>query len=405
MSAPGANKVLVSTWNITAQLAINAVEDLRNGGRATYVSRQLGESGMMTTKGECWELQKGSEKLLLAFKAYFGQETEVGVPMNPDAENVITLVEGDDLGVLGAWGSAMSEAVGPGDVCEMIRGALHAKGIPVDSVDTGCSVTAGNMNRLERVMQATFGECDEGSLGSYPDLVGSREVIHLNCGAHTIASRYGATLPEHNVGAIWAYKKPEIVIEVTAGGVTLRMPVKLRVTGAAKAKDFNVVASGCTERTAMAKAKMMGVGLLTVDLRGGGGGGNEEIKALIVSGMREREEVPPKEAFLGSVETQTVLRMYANEAIDYYIKAAKPEGAEDRGRPVVIHASLETGPNGRRVNIEQFVFANVAQALKVAGWMNLLGTGQPALDIWPPGVRAAQTYETELRVYNTLFDK
>jgi hypothetical protein len=107
-----------------------------------------------------------------------------------------------------------------------------------------------------------------------------------------------------------------------------------------------------------------------------------------------RDEVSAKEAFLGSVTTQTVVRMYANAAIDNYIKAAKPEGAEDSGRPVVIHSSLETGPNGRKVNILQFVFAN----LKMGEWMNLLGTGQPALDIWPPGVRAAQMCETSLRL-------
>jgi hypothetical protein len=150
----------------------------------------------------------------------------------------------------------------------------------------------------------------------------------------------------------------------------------------------------------MVKDKTMGVGLLKVDLRGGGGGGNEKMRSLVVSGMVMRDEVSAKEAFLGSVTTQTVVRMYANAAIDNYIKAAKPEGAEDSGRPVVIHSSLETGPNGRKVNILQFVFAN----LKVGELMNLLGTGQPALDIWPPGVRAAQTCETELKVFKTLFD-
>ncbi len=70
----------------------------------------------------------------------------------------------------------------------------------------------------------------------------------------------------------------------------------------------------------------------------------------------------------------------------------------------MLHSSLETGPNGRKVNIVQMVFANVAQALKVAGWMNLLGTGKPALDIWPPGVRKTQTSETQLRVFRTYFD-
>ena len=87
-------------------------------------------------EGECWELQKGKEGLLLAFQKQFGQETEVEVPMNPDTENVITVMEGEDSGVLGAWGREMSKAVGPGDVYEMIREAMHEKGIPVDSVET-----------------------------------------------------------------------------------------------------------------------------------------------------------------------------------------------------------------------------------------------------------------------------
>ena len=64
--------------------------------------------------------------------------------------------KGEDIGVLGAWGREMSKAVGPGDVYEMIREAMHEKGIPVDSVETACSVTAGNMNRLERIMHATL---------------------------------------------------------------------------------------------------------------------------------------------------------------------------------------------------------------------------------------------------------
>ena len=78
--------ILGATWNIRAQLVIEAAEDLRNDGRATYVSRELDQIGK---EGECWELQKGKEGLLLAFKKQFGQETEVEVPMNPDAENVI----------------------------------------------------------------------------------------------------------------------------------------------------------------------------------------------------------------------------------------------------------------------------------------------------------------------------
>jgi DNA-binding protein len=285
MSAPETNMILGPTWNIRTELAIDAAEDLRNAGRATYVSRELDQSGKVVKEGECWELQKGKEELLLAFKDQFGQEAEIEVPMNPDAENVITVMEGEDIGALGAWGRAMSKAVGPGDVYEMIRAALHEKSIPVDRVDTACSVTSGNMNRLERIMHATFGEDGKGSLGSYPDLLGSREATHLNCDPHTITSKYMATLTENNISEIWAYKKPEIEIKVTAGGVTLRMPVKLRVTGAGQARDFNAVASGRTERPAMVKDKTMGVGLLKVDLRGGGGGGNEEMRSLVVSGM------------------------------------------------------------------------------------------------------------------------
>jgi hypothetical protein len=180
MSAPETNMILGATWNIRAQLVIEAAEDLRNDGRTTYVSRELDQSGQVVKEGECWELQKGKEGLLLAFKKQFGQETEVEVPMNPDAENVITVMEAEDIGVLGAWGGEMSKAVGPGDVYEMIREAMHEKGIPVDSVETACSVTAGNMNRLERIMHATFGEDGKASLGSYPDLVGSKEATHLN---------------------------------------------------------------------------------------------------------------------------------------------------------------------------------------------------------------------------------
>jgi hypothetical protein len=75
------------------------------------------------------------------------------------------------------------------------------------------------------------------------------------------------------------------------------------------------------------------------------------MRSLLVSGMVMRDEVSAKEAFLGSVTTQTVVRMCANAAIDNYIKAAKPEGAEDSGRPVVIHSSQwekETGRGGTR---------------------------------------------------------
>ena len=93
-------------------------------------------------------------------------------------------------------------------------------------------------------MHATFGEDGKGSLGSYPDLVGSKEVTHLNCDPHTIASKYKVKLTENNIAAIWVYRRPEVEIKVTVGGDTLRMPVKLRVTGAGQARDLNVVASG-----------------------------------------------------------------------------------------------------------------------------------------------------------------
>jgi hypothetical protein len=41
MSVPETNMILGETWNIRAQLVIEAAEDLRNDGRATYVSREL----------------------------------------------------------------------------------------------------------------------------------------------------------------------------------------------------------------------------------------------------------------------------------------------------------------------------------------------------------------------------
>ena len=100
------------------------------------------------------------------------------------------------------------------------------------------------MNSLERIMHATFGEDGKGSLGSYPDLVGSKEATHLNCDPHTIASKYKVKLTENNIAAIWVYRRPEVEIKVTVGGDTLRMPVKLRGTGAGQARDLNVVASG-----------------------------------------------------------------------------------------------------------------------------------------------------------------
>jgi hypothetical protein len=51
-------------------------------------------------------------------------------------------------------------------------------------------------------------------------------------------------LTENNIAAIWVYRRPEVEIKVSAGGVTLRIPVKLRVTGAGQARDLNAVASG-----------------------------------------------------------------------------------------------------------------------------------------------------------------
>ena len=137
--------ILGATWNIRSQLVIEAAEDLRNDGRVTYISRELDQIGQVVKEGECWELQKGKEGLLLAFKEQFGQEAEVEVPMNPDAVNVITVMEGEDIGALGAWGRAMSKAVGTGDVYEMNREALHEKGIPVDSVE---SIKGGDTSEL-----------------------------------------------------------------------------------------------------------------------------------------------------------------------------------------------------------------------------------------------------------------
>ena len=59
MSVPETNMILGATWNIRAQLVIEAAEDLRNDGRATYVSRELDQIGQVVKEGECWELQKG----------------------------------------------------------------------------------------------------------------------------------------------------------------------------------------------------------------------------------------------------------------------------------------------------------------------------------------------------------
>jgi hypothetical protein len=278
----------------------------------------LSETRDMEKEGEHWEMREHSEDLLVAFKEFFGQEAEVDVPMNTEAENVITVIAGQDDGALGAWGKVMSGVVGPDDVSEMLRVAFYEAGLPVESVDTACSVTPLNMRRLEALMDKGFGGDGEGSLGSYPDLK-------------------------------WVYKCADIEIKIEIGGVELKMPAKLRATGAGQMKVFTGVASMRTERQQQAKANR-----------------------------------------------------YVNTAIDSYIEQAKPFGACNSGKPRVIHSSLETGPNGRKVNIVQMVFANVAQALKVAGWTNLLGTGKPALDIWPPGVRKTQTSETQLSLQDIL---
>ena len=54
----------------------------------------LSETGDMEKEGENWEMQEHSEDLLVAFKEFFGQEAEVDVPMNTEAENVITVIRG-----------------------------------------------------------------------------------------------------------------------------------------------------------------------------------------------------------------------------------------------------------------------------------------------------------------------
>ena len=150
----------------------------------------------MEKEGEHWEMQEHSEDLLVAFKEFFGQEAEVDVPMNTEAENVITVIAGQDDGALGAWGKVMSGVVGPDDVSEMLRVAFYEAGLPVESVDTACSVTPLNMRRLEALMDKGFGGDGEGSLGSYPDLK-------------------------------WVYKCADIEIKIEIGGVELKMPAKL----------------------------------------------------------------------------------------------------------------------------------------------------------------------------------
>jgi hypothetical protein len=58
MSAPETNMILGATWNIRAQLVIEAAEDLRNDGRTTYVSRELDQSGQVVKEGESGSCRK-----------------------------------------------------------------------------------------------------------------------------------------------------------------------------------------------------------------------------------------------------------------------------------------------------------------------------------------------------------
>jgi len=94
-----------------------------------------------------------------------------------------------------------------------------------------------------------------------------------------------------------------------------------------------------------------------------------------------------------------------NEAIEGYIKGAQPVDAGTSGMPKVLHSGLEAGPNGKNSNILCLVFSNVEQARKVGAWMNMLDTGTPALDIWPTGVREAQTSDTPLKVFKAYWNK
>ena len=94
-----------------------------------------------------------------------------------------------------------------------------------------------------------------------------------------------------------------------------------------------------------------------------------------------------------------------NEAIEGYIKGAQPVDAVVSGTSKVLHSGLEAGPNGKKSNIIYLVFSNVGQAQKVGSWMNMLDTGTPVLDIWPRGVREAQTSDTPLRVFKEYWNK
>ena len=188
MSGPNKNLVLGATWNAKAEMELQAAEDLRNGGRAVYVSREIGEDGQVKEGGEEWQFKKYSGNLLLSFKKHFGKDAEVDVPMNMEAEEVVIITAGQDVGELGAWAQVMSAAVGPGKVAEMIRVACAEEGLTAESVDTPCSVTAPNMERLETLMSEKLREEGESSLGNFPDLKDG--LPPFNSIPHSVASKY-----------------------------------------------------------------------------------------------------------------------------------------------------------------------------------------------------------------------
>jgi hypothetical protein len=82
----------------------------------------------------------------------------------------------------------MSAAVGPGKVAEMLRVACAEEGLPAESVDTPCSVTALNMERLETLMSEKLREEGESSLGNFPDLKDG--LPPFNSIPHSVASKY-----------------------------------------------------------------------------------------------------------------------------------------------------------------------------------------------------------------------
>jgi hypothetical protein len=256
------------------------------------------------------------------------------------------------------------------------------------------------MERVERLLVEELGGEGDASLGNYPDLTDGRP--HLNSVPHSVASRYMLRLQEGNSAAKWVYQFPKIVIKIEVGGVRLEMPASLSVLQKRTSTEMTSDSKARTRHDQGEKRRE--VGLMTVDLRGGGGGGNSDMRSTIVGDMVQRNEVPSSEAYLGSSAVQTVLRRYINEAIGGYIKAAKPRDADISGTPKVLHSGLETGPSGRKLNILELVFSNVGQAKTVSSWMNLLDTGTPALNIWPPGVREAQNSETALTVFKAYWD-